>query len=310
MKLRKFYLVLSLALLLILFGSGIYLLTGMAGIDTDNEKDNNKGNKLIDSIINDLNFNPKPFNLLLMVSDKISLRNDTNIVFHVNPKTKKVSVVSIPRDTLVDINYHEKMINTVYQTGGAELSVDTFSKLLGIDIDYYLFFKIDAIKEIIDLLGGVYYDVPADLYYRDPTQDLLIDLKKGYQLLDGDKAEQLMRFRKASPGHSNKDVRKLYDGSDLKRIEIQQSFIMELIRQKVNVSYIPVYNQVIKTVLVNIDTNMKLDEAVKYLGAASGFSMDSLVYKGTLPGTTAENDGRYHIDRDKIDEMVKQYFVE
>ena len=59
--------------------------------------------------------------------------------------------------------------------------------------------KTEALIEMVDVIGGVWFDVPIDMVYDDPTQDLHINLKAGYQKLDGDKAEQLLRFRHSNP---------------------------------------------------------------------------------------------------------------
>ena len=103
--------------------------------------------------------------------------------------------MSIPRDTRVLIDNKYRKINFAYPYGGIELAAGTVSELLDVNIKYYIFVDTFAFRIIVDLLGGVDIDVPVNLDYDDPTQDLHIHLKKGLQHLDGEHAEQYVRFR-------------------------------------------------------------------------------------------------------------------
>lgn len=113
------------------------------------------------------------------------------------------------------------------------------------------------------MLGGVYFDVPVDMKYDDPSQNLHINLKKGYQLLDGDKVEQLLRFRKPNGDRYTKELKEFYDGSDIKRTEMQMKFIKEFIKQKLKVQNIPKLNPVLNYAFQNVITNMTLSDALK-----------------------------------------------
>jgi len=129
------------------------------------------------------------------------------------------------------------------------------------------------------MLGGVNFDVPADLRYQDPTQGLYIDLKKGYQLLDGDKVEQLLRFRKPNERlyskEELKELKQFYDGSDIKRTEMQVKFIKAFIGQKLNIQYLPKFNSVLNYAFENIITNMTLSDALKLTSGVINISTDS-----------------------------------
>ncbi len=158
-------------------------------------------------------------------------------------------------------------------------AAEIVSNLTGININYYVHINISSIKKITDMLGGVSFDVPADLRYEDPTQDLYINLKKGYQLLDGDKVEQLLRFRKPNERlysrEELKELRKFYDGSDIKRTEMQVKFIKEFIGQKLNIQYLPKFNSVINYAFENIITNMMLSDALKLTSGVINISADN-----------------------------------
>ena len=134
-----------------------------------------------------------------------------------------------------------------------------------------------AFRNIIDLLGGVEYYVPVDMDYDDPTQNLHIHLKKGRQVLNGAKAEQFVRFRK--PNKWNKEIRKYYDGSDLKRLEAQQDFLKELMKQKLTLKYFPKLTSIINEIFDNVETNFSLNEIIKLSGYINKLAWTSYSFK-------------------------------
>jgi LCP family protein required for cell wall assembly len=227
-----------------------------------------------------------PINFLVLIKEASGLNTDSMIIANYEPTTNQISLLTIPRDTKPSSGSYK--INSVFHIGtkkkgisdlpksdqkrkAAEYATQAISNLTNVPINYYVYLEIDTIKEIVDRLGGVYFDVPADLIYPDPSQDLNIDLKKGYQLLDGDKAEQLLRFRKPpySLSRASADLKKYYDGSDLKRTEMQIRFINELIKQKVTLLNLPKLIPVINYGFNNVITNISLSDA---LNLASGFT--------------------------------------
>jgi len=223
----------------------------------------------------------EPMNFLLLVGDKASGNTDSMLVANYNPNSNQISIVTIPRDTKVKIEHSTvPKINSAYAAGGREHKGATYasevvSNLTGININYYVHVNISSIRKITDMLGGVYFDVPADMKYSDPTQDLYIDLKKGYQLLDGDKVEQLLRFRKPSGGKYTTELKQYYDGSDIKRTEMQVKFIKEFISQKLNIQYLSKFNTVINYAFQNIYTNMTLTDALKLTSGVIKITTDN-----------------------------------
>ena len=227
----------------------------------------------------------EPMNFLLLVEDKSSGNTDVMLVANYNPESDQISLVTIPRDTKVKVKgSNVPKINSAYWAGGRNHegcvnAANYVSDLTGININYYAHIDISCIKEIVDKLGGVNFDVPADLRYNDPTQDLYIDLKKGYQLLNGDKAEQLLRFRKPQASlytaEELKEVNKIYSESDIARTEIQSKFIKEFISQKLRIQYLPQFNPVIRYVFQNIITNMELNDALKLASGLVNISTDN-----------------------------------
>jgi LCP family protein required for cell wall assembly len=207
-----------------------------------------------------------PINVLLMVGDKDDYNTDTMMVVNYDPKEGRASFLSVPRDTKVFIHDKLRKLNAGKAMGGTKLTTNLISDLLKVNINYYVHIKIKTFTKVVDMMGGVDYYVPLNLKYEDPSQGLHINLKRGMQHLDGDKAEQLLRFRK--PQHEwsySQRFLEFYDGSDAKRTERQLDFLKEFIKQKASLNYLSTYNDVIKTVFDETDTNINMGDALKLI---------------------------------------------
>lgn len=184
-----------------------------------------------------------------------SVRSDTIILADFNAKTGTINLISIPRDTKTPIKgrKNEEKINHSFAYGGPQLTLETVSNLLNIEIDNCLVVDYQAVREYINLIGGVDLYVPMDMKYSDPVADppLYIDLKEGDQNLDGDKALQFLRFRKG------------YKNADLGRIQAQQTFLKAMIKQSVKPSNIIKIPRLVKIYKENIETNLPLLRAFK-----------------------------------------------
>ena len=171
------------------------------------------------------------------------------MVMAFDTKNHVVNVVSIPRDTLVNVPWAVKKVNSIYGTLGTEGLVEGIEDLLGFDVDNYVIVNTFVFRDVIDYIGGVYFDVPVYMNYDDPLQDLHIHLQPGYQLLDGNKAEQVVRFRQNNDGSG-------YPTGDLGRIETQHAFFSQLARQILSLGNIASLPQIIDLVLQNTDTDL------------------------------------------------------
>ena len=131
------------------------------------------------------------------VSQNEAPRSDTIMVASIDPNTKQAYLFSILRDTWSEIPGHYKTrVNAALALGGPKLAMETVGNLLGIDIQYYVFVDFQGFIDLINAIGGIEFEVEKDMYYHDPTDpEYTIDLKKGWQVLDGDKALQYVRFR-------------------------------------------------------------------------------------------------------------------
>jgi LCP family protein required for cell wall assembly len=129
--------------------------------------------------------------------DKGGGNTDTIMIGAYDIQKQALSVVSIPRDTMIHSDHSNKKINATFARGGVSGLENSLEDMLGFPVDFYVKVNLAAFEKIVNAVGGVYYDVPPGMQYVDPTQDLYIDLQPGYQLLDGDKALQLVRCRSA-----------------------------------------------------------------------------------------------------------------
>ena len=168
------------------------------------------------------------YNILICGTDDDGTRTDTIIIAHLDANDHTVALLSIPRDTPVTTGGGGLMkINSVYAGGGKdgmERLCARLQRLLGFPVDGYVLVDLEAFKKTVDLVGGVDFDVPMDMNYEDPSQDLYIHLQKGQQHLNGEQAMGLVRFRKG------------YATQDIQRTQTQQQFLKALAKQCLSVS--------------------------------------------------------------------------
>lgn len=146
-------------------------------------------------------------------------RTDSLILANLNPFSKKVNLISIPRDTIVNIPGHGKdKINSAYAFGKAPLAILTVSNLLGLHIDRTIILRPEGIAKLVDGVGGLKIYVEKDLMYKDSWGGLNINLKKGYRHLSGKQVHDYIRFRNDAQ-------------ADLGRIKRQQTFLKELFKK-------------------------------------------------------------------------------
>ena len=198
-------------------------------------------------------------------------RTDTMILVSADPKLKKIVVVSIPRDTRVDIRGAEdQKICAANVLGGVDLVKKEIEKLLHTDIDYYAKVNFESFEEIIDILGGITIDVEQRMYYPSPNPTDYIDLKPGVQKLNGQQALSYVRYRSYAMG-------------DIDRTSHQQKFMKALteeITKPASLLKIPKMLDVIKE---NLETDMSMNKMIQMASWASLFDADSIVTQ-TLPG--------------------------
>lgn len=224
-------------------------------------------------------------------TDEEGTRTDTIMVCCYNQPLDELTIISVPRDTLVEVSpeafdlmqeeYPEPgqrgmKINAIYHYGaekyGIPLLKEELEEMIGVPIDYYCKVNFEAFNYLIDAIGGVQYNVPMRMYYQDPGQDLSIDLQPGLQTLNGEQAEGLVRFRYG------------YENADIGRVATQQDFVKELLKQLVNKdTFFKNASAYLKTFFKYVETDVKLTDAVKYMSVVKDFNTDN-IYTYTMPG--------------------------
>lgn len=215
-------------------------------------------------------------------SNTSARRTDTMMLLNYNPRTDNIKIVSIPRDTLIEVeNAHDGngnyipywKINAAYVLGGEQEVIEQVESLLDITVNYLVEIDYAAFRNLIDAVGGVEMYIDRDMYYDDDAQDLHIHFNKGETvLLDGQKAEEFFRWRK------NNDGTGLADG-DLGRIKNQQKFISALIEKCTNPMIVTQVPDILKAIKENVVTNMSGTAMIKYglkMISNSGISMSTL----------------------------------
>jgi len=248
-------------------------------------------------------YGPPSFNIVLLGKDydydnkgrrMETGRTDSIIVFYIDCNTKKITGISIPRDTLVNIpNYGENKINAAYHIGSVSLTLNTIKDLLRVNIDYYALIDPEGFKKIIDMLGGINIYVEKDMKYRDSWAKLNINLKKGQQRLNGEQAEGYIRFRHDAMG-------------DLGRIERQQNFLHALVGEVLKPGNMIKLPTIVQEASRYIQTNLPISEIVS-LGMFMAREKGNIQIKtATLPGNLGR--GYWIPDREEITKFVTQLF--
>lgn len=216
-------------------------------------------------------------------------RSDVIMVVSVDPITKDAAVLSIPRDTRVFIPgkiAEYSKIGHAHAYGGPDLAIETVEEFLEIDIDYYARVDFEAFRRAVNALGGVDMDIPEDMDYVDPYQDLHISFKKGMQHLDGQKALEVVRYR----GYTN---------ADIGRIKVQDLFLKALAKKAASLSSILKIRALYDDLKPYVKTDLTLQEIVQLADIARGIELEN-IKMGMVPG----------IDRNIIDDGIElSYWV-
>lgn len=234
---------------------------------------------------------------------------DTLLVCSYDPKTQDVGMLSIPRDTYVGRNKNyatgSDKINALYQTDPDKL-LSKVNEITGLDIDYYVKVDTQGLRDLVDSVGGIYFDVPINMDYDDSSQDLHIHLKAGYQLLDGNKAEQVVRFRHNNNGTTYPAE---YGQEDIGRMKTQRAFITEVIKQVVKAENITKVDDYIKIANNNVETNFNIWNLKDYAPYAIDFKTENIKTE-TLPGVPEKCNGvwLYIYNKKQTEQIVKELF--
>ena len=253
----------------------------------------------------------RPVNILVMGIDRVpdapenspevfAGRSDTMLLLRLDPTDDSVRMLSIPRDTQVEIpSIGVAKINDANAEGGPALAARVVSRTLNdVPIDRYVRVTTDAFRELVDLVGGVEVFVPYAMEYQDVTQDLDIDLEQGWQTLNGDQAEQFARYRRDGYG-------------DIGRVQRQQTLLKALRQRLVSPTVLPRLPKIVRVMQQYIDTNLSLEEILALVGFSLELESDDFQMV-LLPGrfsTPEEYNASYWImDGTARDRVMREYF--
>ncbi|CAM2844725.1 LCP family protein [Hathewaya histolytica] len=272
-KKKKVFRKIIFLLVIFLLGMGIYTLYNISKL-------NNKAEKLESSMPENKDF----VNILAMGVDigdpknpNDPKRTDTMILINYNIKNDRLAMISIPRDTYIEINGRPKKINQAHAIGGVKTAVSEVEELLDLKIDYYGKIDYSGFRTLIDAMGGVDMEIERNMKYDDEGQDLHIDFKKGTTVhLDGKKAEEFFRWRK------NNDGTGFVDG-DIGRIRNQHQFMNKVFEKIKSPSIIPRIPSIVNTLPEYVETNMSSTDILAYAMKFARVSKENMYVK-TLGG--------------------------
>ena len=231
--------------------------------------------------------------LVMGVSTDIdSELTDTIIVASYDPNKQTANLLSIPRDTYTGKNTSRatasQKINALYgMNKDPKKTLEAVNNITGLDIKYYVIVRTEALIKLVDAIGGVEFNVPIDMKYDDASQNLHINLKAGTQKLNGDKAEQLLRWR-----HSNYNKNGTmttypaeYGNDDFGRMRTQRDFIVATMKQTLKPGNIFKIGQILDIANENVETNLELSFVKDYVPYAVELNSDE-IKTAVLPGET------------------------
>lgn len=233
---------------------------------------------------------------------------DTMMVGCYDVNNGTLDVLSIYRDTLVDVPWEIAKINSVYNRQGIEGVREQVKNLIGYAPDYYFVVELDAVAELVDAIGGVDYEVPYNMDYDDPTQDLHIHYKKGMQHLEGEDAVKVLRWRKNNSGES-------LSVGDVGRVEVQHTFLRALAGEMISLGTLTKIGEIVDVVDRNLDSNLKYGEMIWFGERALMMGKENIRfhnlpgdYTGSLWSPTYQNYQSYvFVNSSALRELVNQY---
>ena len=217
------------------------------------------------------------YTFLIAGKDKVAGLTDTILVGMMDTKAHTLRFVSIPRDTAVNVPWSPKKINQIYPSAeaagqsGVEAMISGVEKLIGYRVDCYAIFDVDVFIELVDTMGGVYFDVPVDMNYDDPGQDLYIHVSKGYQKLNGYDTMCVFRFR-----HT-------YVNGDIGRLDVQHALLKSVASQMLSLGNIPNLRKLVDIVEKNVITNLSAGNIMFFVQEFLKMNEDDIVFD-TAPG--------------------------
>lgn len=250
-------------------------------------------------------------NILVAGVDSTSKNTDVIMIVSINQTQKSIMVTSLPRDTYVnpdktgfassklgDIygSVYTKTNSTTKEKDAMVILKSTIEGAFAITIDEYVLLDLSVFRDIVDKVGGITFDVPVDMDYEDPYQNLSIHLKKGTQTLDGKTAEQLIRF-KAS-----------YVDDDLGRLNVMGQFLSQLYEKVIKMSLTESVALVLQ-VLNKLNTSLTKDKITSYFSTIYSVGIKQ-ISTTVIPGKLTQDESQnriYVLNKKEASKCISTY---
>ena len=223
-------------------------------------------------------------------------RTDTIIILNVDPASKSINAISVPRDSKVYLtgDYGIQKINSAHAIGGVEMTKKTLEQTLGIKINHYVMVHDEAVSHIVDAIGGVPIYVEKNMFYNDYAGKLHVNLSKGLNILDGKNAVGYLRFRKDGLG-------------DIGRTQRQQYFLKGLLDKLQTPQAIAKVPEILDAVTTYVRTDMSFYEISQFLSLTKSLDPDKIEF-ATLPGAPNKHGyiSYWILDPEKTQDMINK----
>jgi LCP family protein required for cell wall assembly len=227
---------------------------------------------------------------------------DSIMLVSFDPNDGAVDMFSIPRDTYVERKGHKtsanSKINSSYGRGGADNVVESVSSLLGIDVHYYVKVDYEAVKAMVDAIGGIKVTVPMDMNYDDPVDGLHIHFEKDQVVSKGEDIIKILRYRKNNKGGGYKD-------GDLGRVKMQQEVVRLGIEKVLRGNIVTSFLKLQGPIKEYVKTNMSPKQMMYYITKTQKVEKEKISIQ-TSPGSadSINHLSFYLVDRDKMNELL------
>lgn len=232
---------------------------------------------------------------------------DTMILATYDTREKTLDAMSLPRDTMTNVSWNNKKLNTVYnyykgkdkqtqvEKGMTALKIHV-GKLTGILPDFYVMVEWDAVGELVDAIGGVTFDVPYDMHYDDPAQDLHIHQDKGERRLTGEDAMEVIRWRKNNGKYGNFQI------GDSGRMKIQQDFLIAVAKECLQFKHLMNVSEFARIFTENVATDLSAGNLAWFGQQAIGMNAQEDIRFYTMPYTPYTRNTAYVLP--VVDELL------
>jgi len=232
---------------------------------------------------------------------------DTMILATYDTRGKTLNAMSLPRDTMTNVSWNNKKLNTVYnyykgkdketqvEKGMTALKIHV-GKLTGILPDFYVMVEWDAVGELVDAIGGVTFDVPYDMHYDDPVQDLHIHQDKGERKLTGEDAMEVIRWRKNNGKYGNFQI------GDSGRMKIQQDFLIAVAKECLQLKHLVNASEFARIFTEKVATDLTVGNLAWFGQQAIGMNAQEDIRFCTMPYTPYTRNTAYVLP--VVDELL------